>query len=327
MARIYLPLVLASALPAVLWAPPPAAAQMPPSVEKRTASSHPATPDGWKQTCIQGPNTGAPSQDCPVLVYGDYTYWVWSDANNDTRMAIVAYDPSGRAVKQWVKPGARYIWEINRDESKQTISFVGQASATITMTWDELAIAPIPNALQVANVDASKLACLFSPQCSVSVADTLGDIPMPPGVTGTGRLQSRTYLGVQGAPGAGKIAYEYRVDLTQAVSSGEVPCVTDLAVDFGPVTQLDYGDPGQPADVFVVNQGGIGKVGLFDAVKVGNAVTLTFNQPVCAGATPGTGLSSFFVGLASTGAPRSVIAKVGWPGLEALNVAARAPTH
>jgi hypothetical protein len=243
-------------------------------------------------------------------------------------MAIVAYDASGRAVKQWIKPGARYIWEINRDEAKQTISFVGQSSATITMTWDELAIEPpIPNAIKVANVEASALACLFSPQCSVIVTDTLGDIPMPPGVTGTGRLQSRTYLGAQGAPGAGKTAYEYRVDLTQAVSSGEVPCVTDLTVDFGPITQLDYGGPDQPADVFVVDRGGIGKVGLFDAVKVGNAVTLTFNQPICAGATPGTGLSSFFIGLASTGAPRSIVAKVGWPGLEPLNVPARAPTR
>jgi hypothetical protein len=325
--RHQIPLVLAAAMPSLVGAAAPALAQAPPSVEKRMATSHPATPPGWKQTCIQGPDTGAPSPDCPVLVFGDYTYWVWSDANNDVRMAIVAYDAAGKAVREWVKPGARYIWQITRDESKQTIGFVGQANATITMTWDELAIAPpIPNALKVVDVNASSLACLFAPQCTVTATDTTGDIPLPPGVSGTGRLQSRTFVGAPGTPGAGKTAYEYRVDLTQAVSTGEVPCVTDLTVDFGPVTQLDYGG-GQPADVFVVNQGGLGTVGLFDTVKIGNRITFTFNQPVCAGPAAGSGLSSFFIGASSTTAPRDVTAKVGWPGLDGLNVPARAPTH
>jgi hypothetical protein len=320
-------LVLAAATGSLVAAAAPASAQAPPSVEKRTATTHPATPPGWKQTCIQGPDTGAPSPDCPVLVFGDYTYWVWSDANNDVRMAIVAYDAAGKAVREWVKPGARYIWQITRDESKQTIGFVGQANATITMTWDELAIAPpIPNALKVVDVNATSLACLFAPQCTVAVTDTTGDIPMPPGVSGTGRLQSRTFAGAPGTPGTGKTAYEYRVDLSQAVSTGEAPCVTDLTVDFGPVTQLDYGG-GQPADVLVVNQGGLGTVGLFDTVKIGNRVTFTFNQPICAGAAAGRGLSSFFIGASSTTAPKDVTANVGWPGLDGLNVPARAPTY
>ena len=323
----HVPVLVGAAVGSLLAVGSPVLAQVPPSVEKRTASSHPATPPGWKQTCIQAPEGAAPSPDCPVLVFGDYTYWVWSDANNDTRMAIVAYDAAGKAVREWVKPGARYIWQINRDESKETIAFVGQGNATITMTWDELTIEPpIPNALKVVNVNASALACLFGPQCRVTVTDTLGTIPMPPGVSGTGRLQSRTFVGAAGTPGADKTAYEYRVDLSQAVSGGEAPCVTDLAVDFGPIAQLDYGG-GQLSDVFVVNEGGLGKVGLYDAVKVGNVVTFTFNQPVCAGPTPGSGVSSFFFGLASSAAPKDVTAKVGWPGLDPLDVPARAPTH
>ena len=53
------------------------------------------------------------------------------------------------------------------------------------------------------------------------VTDSVGIIPMP-NATGTARLQSRTFAGQPGAPGAGKTAYEYRVDLTQATAI-EIP--------------------------------------------------------------------------------------------------------
>jgi len=36
--------------------------------------------------------------------------------------------------------GARYIWQIRIDAAAQTITFVGQAERTITMTWEELGI-------------------------------------------------------------------------------------------------------------------------------------------------------------------------------------------
>ena len=99
--------------------------------------------------------------------------------------------------------------------------------------------------------------------------------------------------------------------MTEAVSSWTVPCVTDLTVDFGPVAQLPYG-PGGSQDIFVITSGtGVtGTVKLYEAQKRGNAILFTFNQPVCAGSTaPGTGLSTFFVGVASNGAPRAVTAK------------------
>ena len=84
-------------------------AQVPPAVQTVLTSSHPATPPGWKEACVVSANSGAPSPNCPVLQYNGYTYWAWSDANNDVAMAIVAYDPAGQPVKQWNKPGARYI--------------------------------------------------------------------------------------------------------------------------------------------------------------------------------------------------------------------------
>jgi hypothetical protein len=182
-----------------------------------------------------------------------------------------------------------------------------------------------PEVLTIANVHAPAINCVFDTTCRVTVTDSVGDIPMPSDVTGTGRVQSRTFAAAAGSPGAGKTAYEYRVDMTQAVSAGEVPCVTDLTVEFGAIAKLQYDGSGPLDDGYVVVQGGIGTIGILEAIKTGNSITFTFNQPVCAGPTPGSGHSSYFFGLASASAPKAVTAKVGWPGLLPLDVHARAP--
>lgn len=79
---------------------------------------------------------------CPLLRWGDYTYWVYSPINNSSSMAIVAYDPSGAIVQQWVRDGARYVNAITVDADAQTVTFVGQGDLTIRMTWAELAVSP-----------------------------------------------------------------------------------------------------------------------------------------------------------------------------------------
>jgi hypothetical protein len=61
------------------------------------------------------------------------------------------------------------------------------------------------------------------------------------------------------------------------------------------------------------------------AVENHNIITFTFNQPICAGATVGTGQASFFFGLASTHPPKAVAAKVAIPGLLPVDVKARSP--
>ncbi|HEY4940927.1 MAG TPA: hypothetical protein VII56_05825 [Rhizomicrobium sp.] len=183
--------------------------------------------------------------------------------------------------------------------------------------------------LSFTNVAAPAINCVFSKpvnkKCTVTVTDSIGTIPIPPGVTGVVRLQTRTFSGAAGTPGAGKTAYLYRVDLTQAVSQSESPCVTDLAVDFGPVAKLPYTGNATLYDIFVITGGAIGSVGLFSAEQTGNSVDVVFNQPVCAGASPGTGRSSYFIGIASATPPHAVTAHVGWPGLLPQPVAARAP--
>lgn len=179
--------------------------------------------------------------------------------------------------------------------------------------------------LTVVNVGAPAVNCVFNTTCTVTVTDSVADIPMPANVIGPARLQSRTFVGAAGAPGAGKTAYVYRVDLTGAVSDGEVPCVTDVTIEFGPVAKLQYDNAGGPDDVYVVTSGGLGSVGLYWVEQTGSSINFIFNQPVCAGPTQGTGRTSYFFGVASDSPPRAITAKVGVPGLLPVDVPARAP--
>ena len=68
--------------------------------------------------------------------------------------------------------------------------------------------------LKVVAVAAPAINCVFNPSCTVTVTDSSS--PLPVG-NGAGFLQSRTYRGVAGAPGAGYWAVLYRVDLRNAV--------------------------------------------------------------------------------------------------------------
>jgi hypothetical protein len=179
--------------------------------------------------------------------------------------------------------------------------------------------------LKVVNVGAPGVNCVFNTACKVTVSDSLGTIPLP-GISGSARLQSRTYVGGAGAPAAGKTAYVYRVNLTQAVGILNIPCVTALKLDFGPVTALDYNKDGTPDHVFVVTSGGLGTVGVATADQVGNVITFTLSAPVCAGSSPGKGDTSFFFGLAAATAPKAVTAQAKSAGTWH-DVAARVPAH
>src|SRR5205085_6609182 len=63
--------------------------------------------------------------------------------------------------------------------------------------------------LKVVTVAAPDVNCVFDPSCKLTVTDSVGDIVIP-GMTGKAVLQSRTFSGAAGAPGAGLIGYEYR---------------------------------------------------------------------------------------------------------------------
>lgn len=146
--------------------------------------------------------------------------------------------------------------------------------------------------LTVVNVGAPAINCIFNTSCTVTVNDSLGNFT-PPGDTGGGRLQSRTYPGVAPAPAAGKLAYVYRVDLTGVHGVLAVTCVSAISFNFGAITKEPY-TPGALAHMFVVTSGGLGSVGVASATQVGSTVKVTFGAGgVCPGQT------SYFFGLAS----------------------------
>src|ERR1700735_3376526 len=150
-------------------------------------------------------------------------------------------------------------------------------------------------ALTVVEVGAPAVNCVFNSSCTVVVNDSVGTLQYTP--LGNGAfLQSRSYAGQPGTPGAGTTAYEYRVDLTQA--TGFTECLAGLVVDFGPVKKLTY-PTNQPGDVFVTTQGGIGSVGIKSAEQDGTVIVFSFSKYLCAGQT------SYFFGLAATTAPQA----------------------
>ncbi|MGA2565843.1 MAG: hypothetical protein ABSF41_03335 [Pseudolabrys sp.] len=188
-----------------------------------------------------------------------------------------------------------------------------------------LPAAAMAGPLVVVDVGAPAINCVFNTTCKVVVNDTVGNIAVP-GAVGTAGLQSRAFVGTAGAPANGKNGYMYRVDLTQAVAVGNVVCVAALKLDYGPMSKFHYKTGGPLADVFVVTSGGLGNVALASADQVGNVITFNFSAPVCPGAAPGKGDTSFFFGLAAVKAPKAITAQVQ-VGSSLVNVAARAKNH
>src|SRR4030095_2821919 len=116
--------------------------------------------------------------------------------------------------------------------------------------------------------------------------------------------------GEAGTAGAGLHAYLYRIELKNVRGITALLGVHELRIEFGPIASIDYDDDGEPDDVFVITGGGVGAVAPSSAETDGRFVTLHFDPPVCAGSSPGTGKSSFFIGLASKQGPRAVTATV-----------------
>jgi hypothetical protein len=180
--------------------------------------------------------------------------------------------------------------------------------------------------LTVVEVGAPAVNCVFNPSCTITVSDTVGFIPLPYlAAPNTAFLQSRTFTGEPGTPGAGKTGYMYRISLTQA--AGTADCLGGLVVNFGPVAKLPYKD-NQPADVFVVTTGGLGTISLKSAEKFGGVIEFTLARQLCLSGGPDLNNTTFFFGLAADTAPTPVSAQIFSTGTPPLyNVNARAPAH
>jgi len=178
--------------------------------------------------------------------------------------------------------------------------------------------------LKVVNVSAPAINCVFNPACTVTVNDTSDNVTMSAG--GTGFLQSRTYKGAAGSPAAGLFAYEYRLDLRNAVGLLNIACIDWMTISFGPVIgTLNYGGDAKPDQVFVVTGGGIGTIGIASAIQTSGNIKFKFTSPVCEGGAPGKGDSSFFWGLVSKTSPKFVTAVLHETGGATHTVKARSP--
>ena len=172
--------------------------------------------------------------------------------------------------------------------------------------------------LNVVNVVAPNINCVFDVSCTIVVNDTTGNVTYTQ--FGGGFFQSRVFpIAKAPTPGAGNIAYLYRLDLIQANKFAD--CVVGATVNFGPPAKLPY-LPNTPAHVFVITTGGIGTVGIASAEQDGAAITFTFSAPVCGG------VSSRLFGLAAAQPPVSLPATVfGFGNPPIIQIDARVPQH
>jgi hypothetical protein len=175
--------------------------------------------------------------------------------------------------------------------------------------------------LKIVNVGAPAINCVFNLSCSVSVKDTKDTFALSTG--GSGSLITRTFKGADTSPAAGLFAYEYRLDLRNAVSAS---CIDWIILSFGPVVStLDYGGDRKPDQVFVVSSGGIGSIGLASAAQTGSTIKFKFKSPVCGGAMAGKGESSFYWGLVSRKPATNITARLHETSGVTHAVKARAP--
>lgn len=185
---------------------------------------------------------------------------------------------------------------------------------------------PAAAALDIVDVSAPDINCIFDIDCTITVTDTT-DHFLPAGTAGDAFLQSRTFPpGEPGTTAEGLYGYLYRIDLRQAAGILDIPCITSFSIEFGPVVPLDYDGVGGPDHVFVITGGGLGSVAPSSADQVGGTITFDFSGGVCAGSFSGDGKSSFFFGVTAASPDRSVVAQVRDNRAIEYDLEARAPT-
>lgn len=150
--------------------------------------------------------------------------------------------------------------------------------------------------LAVATVTPQGVSCVFTPNCAVSVTDSIGYFKLF-GNGGNGRLLVRTYPGMPGTQAAGLTGYSLYVDMHGTTALGMANCVERLVVDTGPLVPLKY-NGGQTADVFMV--GAPSGIGLASITQTGGKTTFNFKKGIC----PGTkSVESLYFGFAAKNGP------------------------
>ncbi len=105
------------------------------------ASPPGSIPSGYKQACMIDGRDSSPigSPTCPVLKWGEYTFWGYSDTDNMGYFNIVQYNKKGDIVNQNIsQTGFRYLYKIELDDTNHKVSFVGQAENKVTLNLNSL---------------------------------------------------------------------------------------------------------------------------------------------------------------------------------------------
>jgi len=95
-------------------------------------------PDGLKVASLADPNQLQPAASVPVLGIGSFTLWPMSYYDNRVSFGMVMYDAEWQPIAQVEKPGARYIYQVTLNAAAQTVTFIGQANQSVTMSLDEI---------------------------------------------------------------------------------------------------------------------------------------------------------------------------------------------
>jgi hypothetical protein len=95
--------------------------------------------------------------------------------------------------------------------------------------------------LDIVEVSAPSIYCTFSPTCQLTASNSLSPLVLS-NTVGFGWLQTLTYAGLPGTPGAGLYGYEYQIDLTGSTNDPSLPsCFTNAVSCFTnrvPITNL-----------------------------------------------------------------------------------------
>jgi hypothetical protein len=78
------------------------------------------------------------NSSCPMIVYGDRSYWPLSYRDNRLSMAITGYDSTGTVVGERELQGARYVKTITVNPADSTIVLRGQSDREVTIRWSDL---------------------------------------------------------------------------------------------------------------------------------------------------------------------------------------------
>ena len=107
-----------------------------PTVSQVGVRSAPPVPSGMTVFCMAGPDS-YDKTSCPVITHNGVAFWPFSYADNRSSIGLVGYYKNSQVGQQEIT-GVRYIWKVTVDAASKTVTFWGQAGATVQIPWSQL---------------------------------------------------------------------------------------------------------------------------------------------------------------------------------------------